>query len=131
MDFVEEKKTMIQRKCKVFGEIISNDDVVLYGEVKGNITCENDVIAGGVLVGNVEANELHVYGSKENGGKEGSVFGDVRVRNCVTNGKIKGDCFVKEDMLIGNDATVIGEINAGNVEIKKGAAVRGNLNINR
>ena len=131
MDFIETKKTVIQKKCKIFGEIISNDDVILYGEVKGNINCENDVIVGGVIVGNVEANELHVYGNKENFGKEGSVFGDVHINSCVTNGKIKGDCFIKEDMLVGHDATVIGEINAGNIDIKKGAIIRGNINTNR
>lgn len=130
MNETANNKTIIARKCKIVGEISVNDDLLVYGEVKGNVNCVNDMVVGGSVEGDVEARELRVHGKAENNGKAGAIYGQVAVANCIVNGKIEGDCHIEGDMIVGSTAELIGEINAGSIEIQKGAALKGSLNIN-
>lgn len=71
MNETANNKTIIARKCKIVGEISANDDLLVYGEVKGNVNCVNDMVVGGSVEGDVEARELVSMERRRTMGKPG------------------------------------------------------------
>ncbi len=127
------KGTVIQGDLKIkgdlemYGEVIGNIDceahVSLSGVVRGNILCQSANFDGGIVTGNIQTTDKVFFGEKT------EVFGEVKANIAEVLGKIKGDCQVTSDLLVKGSGAVIGDINAGNIMIEKGAVIQGNIKI--
>lgn len=91
----------ISADTKITGDIYTESNLVVDGQINGNIESNQDVLINGVLEGNVTGLNISV------------------------NKNMSGEIVAMSDVLIGNDANIIGDITASNVKVK--GVVSGNV----
>ncbi len=79
--------TVVAAGSRIKGEISGNTDVMIHGEVEGQLTLDSGVVVGngGKVTGQIEAREVMVAGE---------VNGDIRARDRIEvqqSGRIEGD----------------------------------------
>lgn len=92
---------------KVIGELITDSNIRIDGEVHGNITCAGKVVIGesAYIKGNLTCNEADV------------------------EGKIEGDIQVDVLLVLREKSKIVGNINTTKIEINQGAIFLGNCNM--
>jgi len=94
----------------VKGEITGRDDLLIEGEVHGQIRMAD----GRVTIG-----------------PGGRVVACIEAREIVLRGKVKGDLRATENVHIGNTGSLIGDAVTPRIAIDEGAELRGNLDTTR
>ena len=97
--------TEILGGLKVEGTICGSADVVIYGEVKGEINTESTVTIA----------------------KGGKVEGDIHAINIVIDGEFNGKVLGKESIQVSPNAKAKGELKAPVIMIERGAQFSGNI----
>jgi cytoskeletal protein CcmA (bactofilin family) len=98
-------KTVIGSGSRVVGDLISDEDVLLEGQVDGKVRAERSVTVG-------------------NGGE---VEGDVQARSIVVGGKVRGQIVASERAELTATAVVHGSVQAPKIIIAEGAHLQGNV----
>ncbi len=140
MPVVEEvRSTVIEKGTEIQGDLKIKGNLEMYGEVIGNIDCESHVVLDGIVKGNIVCHSAQFDGGVVTGdvlskdkvyfGEKTEVFGELRANVAEVFGKIKGDCQVTSDLFVKGSGAVIGDINAGNITIEKGAIIQGAVKI--
>jgi len=94
---------------KIVGEIISNGDIRIDGNLKGNITTK-----GKLVIGNT-----------------GIVIGNISCKNSDISGKVEGKVIVEELLALKSTSEVQGDIVTSKLSIEPGALLNGTCNMNR
>lgn len=84
---------------KIEGDISSNADIRIDGEVKGNVICKGKVVLG----------------------SKGKIEGTLTCMNADIEGQIKGKIIVTELLSIKSKANIYGDVTVGKLAVEPGA----------
>ncbi|MFW0838162.1 MAG: bactofilin family protein [Candidatus Komeilibacteria bacterium] len=104
---IKTAETIIGSSVKVEGDFISNHDIIIEGEVIGNIKTKNNLKIG--------------EGSK--------VKAEVHAKNAFIAGSIVGNITVEEKLHITSQASVKGNVSAKLLMVELGATLNGQCNV--
>jgi cytoskeletal protein CcmA (bactofilin family) len=130
--------TTISKGTVILGEVRSECDVNLAGEVRGSIHSTGNVLISGKVTGNVNASDLKIKAGSIQGHVVASgnvvidensvVIGDVTAANLQLFGKIKGNVLSSADVNLHTNSILIGDITAQSISMNQ-ARVKGKINI--
>ena len=133
----EAGKTVVTATMKITGDVKSDDDLLVSGEVFGNISTTGALKASSLIVGDIKAanaafDHVRLKGSANVRDSfnisEGSVIvGDVAASNLKLSGKIKGNVNVGLSALLLGRALVVGDVSADELSMEAGARINGNV----
>jgi cytoskeletal protein CcmA (bactofilin family) len=98
----------IGKAVKIIGQIFSNEDLYVDGDVEGTIECQD--------------NKLTI-------GPNGKLQAAVRAREVVVLGQIKGNVESADRIDIRKDARLVGDIKTARIVIEDGAYFKGSIDI--
>ena len=99
-------RSMIGSGVNIQGDLISEDDLVIQGQINGSITAE--------------ASEVMV-------GVEGRLTACIRARVVKIEGKVTGDITAIEKVIVAKTGDVTGNIRAPRVNLEDGAKFKGSI----
>lgn len=98
-------KTVIGSGSRVVGDLISDEDVLLEGQIEGKVRGERSVTIGA----------------------GGDLEGDVAAKSVVVGGKVRGQIVATERAELASTAVVHGSVQAPKIIIAEGAHLQGNV----
>jgi len=101
----------------------SNQAINLIGQgtnITGDINSEGDIRIDGELIGNIASNGRVVIGDT------GKITGNVTCKNCEVAGYVKGDMNIEQLINLKATSTVLGEIKTDKLSIEPGSVFSGN-----
>ena len=132
-----EGSTCITKHMSVSGDIKSEDDVCVDGQLVGNLKTNASVRASDMILGDVAAAAAVFSGARVKGNLafsedlvigEGSVIvGDIKCGNADIAGKVKGNCSIEGAARLASSALVAGDITAGSIATEQGAKIIGTI----
>ena len=96
-------ETVIGSSLKIEGELKSQSDIRVDGEVSGTITTKGDVYVG----------------------QQANVSASIQATNAFVSGRVTGDIAVTKQLTLEASARVKGNVTAGEIVITKGAQFNG------
>ncbi|MEG1994448.1 MAG: polymer-forming cytoskeletal protein, partial [Oscillospiraceae bacterium] len=131
--------TFIDEMTIIEGAIISQSNLNIAGEVKGNITCNNNVTTSGKITGDVDCENFVGDKSSIEGNisskkslilkNNSTIVGDLSADVIEVSGKINGNIISASELSIFANSAVYGNINAKSIFVEKGSVIQGNVNI--
>lgn len=106
------------------GNLISENDISLSGEVIGDVQCSKSLIIYGKVNGNIQCNECIIA---ENGFVKGSIIAST----FESNGTLVGNATIKATSILSSTSKMRGDLKSNDVEIQKGAYLSGILTITK
>ncbi|WP_423129479.1 bactofilin family protein [Gaoshiqia sp. Z1-71] len=94
---------LIGKGTSITGDIHSEGDIRIDGELNGNLKC-----LGRVVVGDT-----------------GKVSGEIHCKNCEVSGYLKGKLVIEQLLSLKSSSKVHGEINTGKLSIEPGSVFTG------
>jgi len=107
----------------------SNDEGTLIGEglfIEGNISGTGNIVIDGQVKGNVEVKDNSITI-----GRKGRVEGEIVARAAKVSGHMDGKIAALESVNITRSADVCGEVKSGRISIDDGAFFKGKIELNR
>lgn len=101
--------TLIANNTRLVGDVHFSDQLLVNGEIHGNVFAEQDSDAGLTV------------------SAKGTVEGEIRVPNVVINGRVKGDIHAGKHVELAAEARVEGNVYYHLIEMVMGARVDGSL----
>ena len=98
--------SMIGPRLKIEGDLVSNEDLVIQGQVKGRITAKSNEVVVGV---------------------NGKLKADLQAKIVKVEGSVRGDISAVEKVIIAKTGNVIGNIQAPRVNLEDGAKFKGSI----
>ena len=99
--------TVIGQGITVDGEVVSDDEVVVHGTVRGRLTCQDAVSIGA----------------------DGVVESDISATQLSISGHVTGDVTAVERVDLQAGGRLIGDVKATRLTIADGASFRGNVDM--
>ena len=137
--YEEPQITVIGKGTKITGTMSVAGDLVIEGEIEGDISCQNTLKINGLVNGNIETADLQLDDARIHGNVNCAgefilndtsvVDGDCHSATMVCGGRIKGNVDVDESACFQERAALVGDLDAGDIEIIKGAVIQGKINI--
>jgi len=134
-----ENCTKITSTMTIQGDLKSEDDIFVNGQVIGNIKTEANLTSTNLILGDVAAQNVRLNGARIKGdldlrgdlmvGEQAVVVGNIKCENLNTSGKIKGNCAVQEGAGFSEKAYLLGDIEAKELSTQQGAKIVGSINI--
>ena len=132
------EKSYIPKGMKVTGDVVSDGDLQIAGEVNGNVSIEGTLELNGsvkgdnIKVGSVELTEGTIQSNIEcrehiGIGNGVTVIGNIKAGDAEVNGAVKGDIDVEKNLAVGSTAVVEGEIACKTINVDLGAVCDVNL----
>ena len=107
---------MFEKKTKSYTEFLGKTNRIVEGTIiKGDIISQADFRLDGELTGNFQTKGKIVIGPA------GSVTGDIICKNADIEGKFKGKIQVLEILNVKNKASIHGEVICGKLSVEPGA----------
>ncbi len=107
---------MFENKTKSYTELLGKTNRIVEGTIiKGDIISQADFRLDGELTGNFQTKGKIVIGPA------GSVTGDIICKNADIEGKFKGKIQVVEILNVKNKASIHGEVICGKLSVEPGA----------
>ncbi len=133
------EKSYIPKGMIVIGDVESDGDLLLAGEVQGNVSIGGNLELNGVVrgdnlkVGSISLSEGTIESSIECAeditvGPDVKVIGNVKAKNATIEGGVKGDLNIAESLTIGEHAVLKGGVATKDISIAKGALCEISLN---
>jgi cytoskeletal protein CcmA (bactofilin family) len=104
------KTSLISQGMIIKGEISGTTDIDIYGAFDGTIA--------------LEGNNVNIETSAK-------IKADVNAKTIRVNGSITGNLSASEKILVTGKGSVVGDINAGKIEIQDGGNVDGNISMKK
>jgi len=99
----------IENSTSVQGNIVSEGDFRIDGELKGSLKTKGKVVVG----------------------KDGIIDGEVSCSNADVEGKIKGKLFVSETLNLRSTSVIEGDVVIGKLIVESGASFNASCSMNR
>ena len=134
-----EGNSIISSDTRIVGKIISNGNLLIGGDVEGDIMAKGDVRVKGKVNGSISANrvelsECSVLGNIRaeaslviDAGSE--VIGDIESGDTSIDGKIKGNVLSTADVVCKKNSFILGNVASDSISIEKGSVVCGEIQI--
>lgn len=132
---VESCETIISGNTSFAGDIQSEEDICVKGEVRGNIQCGNIYILQGKVEGNIRCRNAVLDSGGVKGDIECSenlslihesrVEGNVNTMEFVNGGWIQGNANVYNHVELKEGSAIFGDVSAKTIAIEKGAIMQG------
>lgn len=107
---------MFENKKKSYTELLGKTNRIVEGTtIKGDIISQADFRLDGELLGNFQSKGKIVIGPA------GSVIGDIICKNADIEGKFKGKIQVLEILNVKNKSSIHGEVICGKLSVEPGA----------
>jgi len=107
---------MFEKKKKSYTDLLGKTNRIVEGTIiKGDIISQTDFRLDGELTGNFKSNGKIVIGPS------GSVIGDIICKNADIEGKFKGKIQVAEILNVKNKSSIHGEVICGKLSVEPGA----------
>ncbi|MEG1686598.1 MAG: polymer-forming cytoskeletal protein [Angelakisella sp.] len=133
--------SVISRDTIVTGDITSNADLTVLGQVKGNISAKGHIYVCGSVEGEIACDSLAMSACTVEGNvtahsgviqdTESTLVGNVVSANLTASGKIVGNLTVENCISLKSTAVVIGNLDFKDLAVEQGAVLRGELVTNR
>lgn len=94
---------LIAKGTKITGDILSDGDLRIDGELKGNISSKGRLVVG----------------------DSGTIEGEIKCASCEISGIVTGKVVITELLSLKGSSKVIGDINTGKLMIEPGAVFTG------
>ena len=130
-----DENAVITAGMKVKGDILSNGNLEVTGEVVGNVQVGGKLSVTGRITGNSKANEIYAESARITGdligdgavkiGAGSVVRGNLEATSAVIAGAVKGTIDVKGPVILDTTAVVFGNIRAKSMQINNGARIEG------
>lgn len=124
----------------ITGNITTQSDMRIEGNIVGDITCEGNILLFGSIDGNVNANNITFHKGTMKGDvvvkadavleEESSLKGNLTAVNVLSNAKSQGQIFASGTVELQNQAFVHGDITAATFSVTSGAKIKGAVTIN-
>lgn len=131
--------TIIGKGACITGTVEVAGNLVIQGQVQGDITCQNKVSVTGVVDGNITTCDVDLDNAIVTGdvnctgdmhlSETATVSGNCEAMNVICGGRIKGDVNAAESATFEEKAALVGNLSARDIEIRKGAILQGSVNI--
>lgn len=107
---------MFDKKTKSYTELLGKTNRIVEGTtIKGDIISQADFRLDGELIGNFQSKGKIVIGPA------GSVTGDIICKNADIEGKFNGKIQVAEILNVKHKAVILGEVTVGRLSVEPGA----------
>lgn len=133
--------TSISRNAEVVGNIVTSDNLEVYGSIEGNInsealvkvygtvngqiSCATLIASGAKITGDITCNELvEVRGSTD-------IEGDIFCNSAIVSGNLLGNITAEHSTSLSETAVVSGNISTPEFEVAKGAVLNGSVSIKK
>ncbi len=103
------------QKMSVFGKTLA---------FKGDLTASEDLLIQGRIEGSIRHSGSHLAI-----GAHGDVTGDVHAQRLIVQGKLQGDVYATDSVVVEASANVRGDIYAPHVTLKEGAKFQGGIDM--
>lgn len=133
--------TAISRNAEIVGNIVTSDNLEVYGNVEGNILSEALVKVYGTVNGQISCDTLIASGAKITGDitcKElleiranTDIEGDVVCSSAVVSGNLLGNITADSSTSLSSTAVVNGNVATPEFEVAKGAILNGSVSIKK
>jgi cytoskeletal protein CcmA (bactofilin family) len=100
---------VIGESMRIHGEVRSDQDMVVHGEIEGNLQLGQCLTIG----------------------PKGKVKANIKTKNLVVSGSLVGDVEAAERISIRNGASIIGDVKTAGIVIEDGAYFKGGIDIAR
>jgi len=127
--------TQITPNMTIKGDIIANDDLLIDGQVYGNVTTSANISASSLIFGDVKGENIGLSSARVKGnisldgnllvGEKTIVIGDINAGNIKVSGKIKGNLDLADSAVLMNGALVSGNITADQILTEAGSRING------
>lgn len=134
MNQMPSKVAVITEDMIVNGDMASQSDLNIFGQVTGSIACRGDVLVMGRVTGDVSGMNVRVEGEVNGNltvdkrvdvGAGGRIKGDITATNVLSEGISEGDIKAEETIQLGGSAVVIGKVYARAFAVTQGAKIKG------
>lgn len=114
-----------QDNVEIFGEVegsVTSAAVVkIHGKVHGDVSCGVLIASNAAIVGNIDCEKSAVFGNDTN------VNGNVTATVVTVSGQINGNINASESVSVSSSGTIYGDIATPEIEVSKGAIVFGSV----
>ncbi len=94
---------LIGKGTRITGDIVSEGDIRIDGELTGNLNCSGRVVIG----------------------TSGKVTGEINCKNCEISGYLKGKLAIEQLLSLKSSSQVLGDISTGKLSIEPAAIFSG------
>ena len=137
MDDSIDNCTVILRGTKLVGDLQTDEDIVIAGSIKGNVSTIGRISLGGQVIGDVQSQSIELAGAVIKGNilvedqllmdKDTTVIGNIKGREAEIAGRVKGNLSVEKLIYIRETAILMGNITSEAVHIEEGAILMGDV----
>jgi len=107
-DSSSQDDTIIGQSIKIEGDLVSNGNIIVEGQVTGNVKTEKDLKVGSAA----------------------KVSADVNAQNAQVSGRVDGNIVISGKLELAESAEVNGDMEVGTLEIAGGAKFNGKCTMN-
>ena len=139
-DAVKDTDALISSDMKIEGNIQTNSNMKVLGDIKGDVSCDGDIILKGNIQGDVKVVNLTIQGGTLTGNvtaqgnvtiEEGAVIkGNMTAKSVYSNGSVEGQIQAAEEVELQKSAQIKGDVIAKYFSVVSGAKVKGVVNVN-
>lgn len=133
------KVTTISKGTSIVGELHSDSDIEMLGNMKGNILTKGNINVCGKVLGDIKGANIDLTSCTVQGNiiaagtlnidSDSVLIGDIRSENLLINGKLKGNAQIKNMITCQNAAIILGNVTAAVASINEGAKLQGSMQI--
>lgn len=133
------ESSIISKGTVIHGSIQSIANLVIQGDIVGDVQCNGKIRLTGTVQGDIIAESLEIEGGHVIGNlsveqkiildESSGVNGDISAINMLIAGKVKGNLFAAQSVSLLNSAHIMGDVISNQVQIDMGAILSGFLTI--
>lgn len=130
--------TTIAKGTVIIGEIRSEGNVDMNGDLKGTIHSAGDIIVSGKVLGSLAGKDIELKGAAVQGlitatgnvsiDESSVLVGDINASSLDLTGRVKGNIVVKNEATLNENSILIGDITAKRVSMHQ-AKVQGKIDV--
>lgn len=135
----DKRDTIVAKDTLLDGNLTSDGNVRILGEVKGELAAQGRVSVSGHVTGNISGKSIAFTGGLAEGdlvakervliNAKGMVIGNVICKDSEIDGKLKGNIQAEGTIALKRNAVVHGNITASNFSAEKGSVLNGQVTI--
>ncbi|MBK5263275.1 MAG: polymer-forming cytoskeletal protein [Peptostreptococcaceae bacterium] len=130
--------TTIAKGTIMIGEIRSEGNVNMNGDIKGTITSTGDITVSGKVLGSIDGKDIELKGAAVQGiitatgnvsiDESSVLVGDINASSLNLTGRVKGNIVVKNEATLNENSILIGDVTAKRVSMHQ-AKVQGRIDV--
>lgn len=133
--------TCIGSGTSLHGNITTEDDLIIHGIIEGDIVCKSVLTITGRVKGSIQCDtckmeeadvigDIYCQGNLEI--SVGTILeGNIQTHDMLCGGRIKGNIEAEGSVTLTAQSGIIGDIRTLDMEIHRGAIMKGNMQINQ